>query len=232
MARRVFTVAIASLLAAAQTFAGGPLQLTGTAATNPGQPFVWNVTTPIHYTVDTGPLSVNPSGQTVITNAQGLTRVQNLFNNWSIPTSSIQYAYGGPITGVTGGDVKTIQDLNTVRGSCNAGTQSPVIFDANGSLIQALGLDPLVIGFTSTCKLDPVAGHILSAMIVMNGEFQDRVNNVNTMNYEISLRSVRRSPSPTRWATSAARDIRKSIWICIRMRRRVPAMWIAWRAFP
>jgi hypothetical protein len=140
MVRRVFTVVIGTLLVAAQTFAGGPLQVAGTAATNPGQPFVWNVSTPIHYTVDTGPLSVNPSGQTVITNAQGLTRVQNLFNNWSIPTSSIQYTYGGPITGVTGGDVKTIQDLNMVRGSCNAGTQSPVIFDANGSLTQALAL--------------------------------------------------------------------------------------------
>jgi hypothetical protein len=187
IARRVATIAIATLLVAAQTFAGGPLQVTGSAAATPGQPFVWNVTTPIHYTVDTGPLSVNPSGQTVITNAQGLTRVQNLFNNWSaVPTSSIQYAYGGPITGVTGGDVKTIQDFNTVSGSCNAGTQSPVIFDANGSITQALGLDPLVIGFASGCKLDTTGGHILSAMIVLNGEFQDGVTNVNNMNYEIS----------------------------------------------
>jgi hypothetical protein len=187
--QRLVTLALATLLVTAQTFAGGPLGVTGPTATNPGHPFVWNVSVPIGYTVDTGPLSVNPSGQTVINNAQGLARVQSLFQHWSsVPTASIQYAYAGPINvpGVTGGDVKTIQDFNLVQGSCNAGTQSPVVFDANGSLVQALGLDPLVIGFASGCKLDAVAGHILSAMIVLNGEFQDGVTSVNNNNYEIS----------------------------------------------
>lgn len=73
-----------------------------------------------------------------------------------------------------------------MQGSCNAGTQSPVIFDANGSLIQALGEDPLVIGFSSTCKLDAVSGHIQSALILLNGEFQDGVSSPSTSNYEIS----------------------------------------------
>ena len=161
--------------------------MTGAMAMAPGQPFVWVVTSPVRYTVDTGPLSINPSGQTVISNSQGLALVQSLFQNWqSVPTTAIQFAYAGPISGVSGGDVTTIQDFNTVQGSCNAGTQSPVIFDANGSLIRALGLDPLVIGFTATCKLDPVAGHIQSALILLNGEFQDGVNDPSTNNYEIS----------------------------------------------
>lgn len=183
------TLVISVLLVAGQSYAGGPLRVTGGSATTPGQAFVWNVTTPIPYTVDTGPLSVNPSGQTVINNSQGLTRVQSMFQNWSsVPTAAIQFTYGGPISvpGISGGDVKTIQDFNLVQGSCNAGTQSPVIFDANGSLIQALGLDPLVIGFTSLCKLDPVAGQIQSALIVLNGEFQDGVNSPGTNNYEIT----------------------------------------------
>jgi hypothetical protein len=187
--RRPATLVVSVLLVTGQAYAGGPLTITGASATTPGQAFVWNVTTPIRYTVDTGPLSVNPSGQTIINNARGLTLVQSLFQNWSsVPTTAIQFAYGGPISvaGITGGDVKTIQDFNLVQGSCNAGTQSPVIFDANGSLVQALGLDPLVIGFTTPCKLDPVAGQIQSALIVLNGEFQDGVNSPNTNNYEIT----------------------------------------------
>ncbi len=185
--RRVASLLASSLLVTSQALAGGPLRLTGATATAPGQPFVWVVTTPVRYTVDTGPLSINPSGQTVISNSQGLALVQSLFQNWqSVPTTAIQFAYAGAISGVSGGDVKTIQDFNAVQGSCNTGTQSPVIFDANGSLIKALGVDPLVIGFTSTCKLDPVAGHIQSALIVLNGEFQDGVSDPSTNNYEIN----------------------------------------------
>jgi hypothetical protein len=159
--------------------------VSGSAATTPGQAYVWAANTPIRYTVDSGPLSVNPSGQTVISNAQGLARVQALFQNWSsVPTASLQFAYAGPITGVSG-DVNTIQGFNTVMGSCNAGTQSPVIFDANGSLIHALGIDPLVIGFTSSCKQEPVGGHLQSALILLNGLFQDGVNDPNAGDYEI-----------------------------------------------
>ena len=185
--RRVLCWLVCFFFLASQSYAGGPLRVTGSTATAQGQAFVWDVTAPVRYTVDTGPLSVNPSGQTVISNAQGLSRVQSLFQNWSsVPTTSIQFAYAGPISapGLSGGDVKTIQDFNAVQGSCNAGTQSPVIFDANGSLIAALGMDALVIGFTSTCKLDPVAGHLQSALIVLNGEFQDGVN--SGTNYEIT----------------------------------------------
>lgn len=185
--RRAVVLLVSFLLIVSPSFAGGPITVTGPAAITPGQPFVWDVSTPIRYTVDSGPLSVNPSGQTVITNAQGLTRVQGLFQNWqSVPTAAISFNYAGAISGVPGGDVKTIQDFNTVQGSCNAGTQSPVIFDANGSLIRALGMDPLVIGFTSQCKLDPQAGHILSALILLNGEFQDGINDPSTNNYEIA----------------------------------------------
>lgn len=187
MKRRAVVLLMSFLLVVSPSIAGGPMTVTGAVAITPGQPFVWDVSTPIRYTVDSGPLSVNPSGQTVITNAQGLLRVQGLFHNWqSVPTAAITFSFAGPISGVPGGHVQTIQDFNTVQGSCNAGTQSPVIFDANGSLIKALGMDALVIGFTSQCKLDPQAGHILSALILLNGEFQDGVNDPGTNNYEIT----------------------------------------------
>jgi hypothetical protein len=185
--RKAGALALALLLASGYSIAGGPIAVTGRNATNPGQAFRWDVTNAIHYTVDAGPLSVNPSGQTVINNAQGLTRVKSLFQNWqSVSTTSIKFTYDGPISvsGLSGGDVKTIQDYNTVKGACNTGSQSPVIFDANGSLVKALGLDPLVIGFTSPCKLDSQAGRIQSALIVMNGQFQDGVN--SSTNFEIN----------------------------------------------
>jgi hypothetical protein len=185
--RRLCALFLSFLLANGLALAGGPLRVTGPAATQPGQAFVWATPSAVRYTVDTGPLSVNPSGTVIIANAPGLARVQSLFQNWhTVSTAAITYSYAGPITGIAGGDVKTIQDFNTVQGTCNNGSQSPVIFDANGSLIGALGLDSLVIGFTSTCKLDPVAGHILSALVVLNGQFQDDISDANTNNPEIT----------------------------------------------
>jgi hypothetical protein len=185
--RRLAAVFIVLLLVNGLASAGGPLRVTGPAAAQPGQPFVWQTNIPIRYTVDSGPLSVNPSGQTVISNAQGLARVQSLFQNWqSVPTASLAFSYAGQITGVPSGDVKSIQDFNAVQGSCNSGAQNPIIFDADGSLLRALGMDPLVIGFAGTCKLDAQAGHILSAMVVLNGQFQDGVTNQATQNFEIT----------------------------------------------
>jgi hypothetical protein len=176
---------VSVVLASGLAFAGEPLSITGPAATQPGQAFVWPSGSTIQYTVDTGPLSTTPSGQVVISNAQGLTRVKSLFQNWqSVPTTSITYTYAGPITGVTGGDVKTVADFNTVKGSCTAGTQNPVVFDANGSIFSGLGLDPLVIGFASTCKMNAQTGQIVSAMVTLNGEFRDGVS--TSTNFELS----------------------------------------------
>jgi len=185
--RRFAALFLSSLLISGLASAGGPFNVTGPAAAQSGLPFVWPAGSPVHYTVDTGPLSVAPSGLTVISNAQGLARVQSLFQNWqSVPTTSITYSYAGPITGITGGHVATIADFNAVEGSCGAGAQNPVIFDANGSLLHALGIDPLVIGFTGTCTLDLQAGRIASALVLLNGEFQDGTSSTSTNNFEIS----------------------------------------------
>jgi hypothetical protein len=120
----------------------------------------------------------------------GLTRVQSMFQNWqSVPTTAISYTYAGKITAPglsTTGDVKTIQEFDAVMGTCNSGTQNPIIFDADGTLLHALGLDPLVIGFSGACKLDRQAGHILAAFVLLNGEFQDSVNNPSASNYELN----------------------------------------------
>lgn len=190
MKQQLSAVLLSFILFEGFASAGGPLRVTGSAAATPGQPFVWNVSAPIRYAVDGGPLSVNPSGQVVINNSQGVTRVQGLFQNWqSVSTTSISYSYAGPISApglASNGDVKTIQDFNAVMAVCNAGTENPIIFDADGSLLRALGLDPLVIGFSGTCNLDFAAGHIVSAFVFLNGEFQDGVDDPSTSNYELT----------------------------------------------
>jgi len=183
--RQGAAVLVSAVLASGLAFAGEPLSVTGPAATQPGQAYVWPSGSTIHYTVDTGPLSTNPSGQTVVNNATGVTRVKALFQNWqSVTTTAITYTYAGAITGVSGGDVKTVADYNTVRGTCTAGTQNPVVFDANGLIFAGLGLDPLVIGFASTCKMNATTGQIVAAMVTLNGQFQDGVS--NTTNFELS----------------------------------------------
>ena len=52
--------------------------------------------------------------------------------------------------------------------SCNAGTQSSVVYDSAGSLFQQLLGDASVIGFTSVCDLTS-SGHIQSALVVLTG---------------------------------------------------------------
>jgi len=188
--RRLAALLLSFILFGGYADAGGPLRVTGPAATNPGQAFVWNVSAPIRYTVDGGPLSVNPGGQIVVSNSEGVVRVQGMFQNWqSVSTTSITYSYAGSISAPglpSNGDVKTIQDFNAVLGVCNSGSQNPIIFDADGSLLRALGIDPLVIGFSGTCKLDPLAGRIVSALVFLNGQFQDGVNNPSISNYELN----------------------------------------------
>lgn len=167
------------------------MRVTGPASTQQGQPFVWDAATmPIRYTVDGGPMSKDPNGITVVTNATGLARVKSMFQTWqSVPTTAISYTYAGPITapGLSpDGDVDTVPEFNAVQGTCKNGVQSPVVFDADGSLLRGLGLDSLIIGFAGFCKVDAATGHILAALVFLNGELQDGVTNQATSNYELT----------------------------------------------
>jgi hypothetical protein len=167
--------------------AGGPLVVGGPNFGVDGKPITWDpAKMPIRYTLDTGPLSVNGT-TTVINNATGKTRVQAMFQAWSsVATAAISYNNIGPIQGVTGGDVKTAAQFSTVDGQCQAGTQSPIIFDADGSLFTALVGDPLIIGFAGPCKIDATTGFIVTAEGVLNGRFQDGVSNPQLNNFELT----------------------------------------------
>ena len=175
-------------------YAAEPLVIGGPNYGISGQPFTWDpAKMPIQYRVDPGPMAISPSGAVVIDNSTGLQRVQNMFGNWqSVQTASISFSNAGQIlsTGsyVQGTDLNTVQQFNDVGSSCQSGVQNPVIFDANGQLMSALGLPPEVIGFTSGCALDATTGHLTGALIVMNGKFQDGVNNVSAAvpNYELT----------------------------------------------
>ncbi len=182
--------------------AGGPLVVGGPSFGISGAAFVWDNTVPIRYRVDGGPLSQAPNGGAiVIDNAAGIARVNRLFGNWAaVPTASLSFSNSGgiqPVGSFTGGDVKTVQEFLDVRGdlsgqtapdpaSCEGGGQSPIIFDADGSIFDALGLAPEVIGFAFECDLNLTTGKIVSAGAILNGRFQDGVSNPSPLNYELT----------------------------------------------
>ncbi len=184
------------------TYAGGPLTVGGPTDGIPGVPLVWDNTRSIAYRVDSGPLSRQPAGgPVVITNAQGLIRVQNMFANWSaVPTANLNINNAGGLLAVgtfpANGDVQSVTDFLTVAGdlagqapdpnSCNGGGQSPIVFDADGTIFDGLGLPPEVIGFTFQCAFNPTTGKVISAGAILNGRFQDGINNPSTNNLELT----------------------------------------------
>ncbi len=186
-ALRLATLALV-YLAATAAFAGGPRTVGGPTFSLDGKPLTWNpAAMPIHYQVDQGPLAVNGS-TVVVSNSAGLARVQAMLNVWqSVPTAAVSFSYAGPIapTGAfPGNDVNTIDEYNAVVGACRAGTQNPIVFDADGAIAKALGLDNAVIGFAGPCKYDSSTGYIDSASATLIGTWQDGVS--TSSNYEIS----------------------------------------------
>ena len=187
---------ISILLTAAVVFsptvsqAGGPMIVGGPSFGTPGQPITWAQGTPIRYRIDGGPLS-STSTTTVISNSAGAARVQSMFQAWqNVSSASLDIQSAGAIqsvpsqngsTSFTDGDVNTPTEFDAVSRSCDDGTQSPIVFDANGSLFSELGLPSAVIGFAGPCKLSN--GKIVSGMAVLNGQFVDGINSGS--NYEL-----------------------------------------------
>jgi len=196
-------VLLSFLLSSANSvFAGGPLAVGGPTKGVSGVPLLWDSTKPIAYRVDGGPLSQQPNGgPVVIDNATGVARVNTLFAYWSaVPTANLTLTNAGGLLAVgtfpAGGDVKTVNDFLLVAGdvsglapdpnSCNGGGQSPIIFDADGTIFDGLGLPPEVIGFAFPCAFNPTTGKIISAGAILNGRFQDGINNPSGNNFELT----------------------------------------------
>jgi hypothetical protein len=176
MTPRLRLMLLLTLILSSYAFAGGPLYVTNSPTGTPvdGKPYTWDpAAMPIKYTVDPGPMSTS-AGKVIVDNATGLQRVQQMFMNWqNVPTAALSYSYAGTIlsTGAytKGTDVTTAVQFNAIVGGCNAAQQNPIVFDSDGSLMTALGVDSDVIGFTNICATTASTGHIRAAMITLNG---------------------------------------------------------------
>ena len=162
---RGIPTALAALLAGSAAYAGGPL-----AIRSNGLPYVWSTAAAISYRTDDGPLSAS------VNESSARTRVLNMFNVWqNVTTSNISYARAGfinPTGAYAGGDVDTLAEFDAVDGDCGSGNQSPVIYDADGSIFVDLGVDETsVVGFAGPCAVD--ATQIVAGGAMMNGLFQD-----------------------------------------------------------
>jgi hypothetical protein len=176
----VLTVFALILCSSLDAYAGGPLFVGSPTFGVDGQPFTWDpAAMPIQYRVDGGPMSATSGGRVAINNSAGLARVQSMFQTWQgVSTAAVSFNNVGAILAAPGfsdGDVSSAAEFNAVFGSCQVGSQSPIIFDANGGILAQLGVDPLVIGFSSQCKLS-AGGHIVSDLVLLNGAFQNGVS--------------------------------------------------------
>jgi hypothetical protein len=156
---------LAALLPATAVHAGGPLLVRSN-----GTPYVWSTAAPISYRTDNGPLSAS------VNEATARSRVQAMFTVWqNVGSSNISYNRGGFINSTAGfsdGDVSTGAEYDAVEATCNNGSQSPIIYDADAAIFSDLGVDETsVIGFAGPCAID--ASNYLSGQAVMNGLFQD-----------------------------------------------------------
>lgn len=156
---------LALLLVVRAAGAGGPLTVR-----NDGVSYVWSTAAPIPYRTDNGPMSAS------INEATARARVISMFAVWEgVPTSNIAFTRAGFISATGafgGGDVDTAAEYAAVSADCNAGNQSPVVYDADATILVDLGFDEeSVIGFAGPCVAN--ATQYLSGLVVMNGLFQD-----------------------------------------------------------
>lgn len=148
------------LFAATSSYAGGPIAIGGPSSGIEGQAFVWDNSKPIQYRTDGGPLGS-------ITNASANTLVAQAFQQWTqVPTATLSVTRMGTILGVADGDVNTLAELDAVIGSCTAGTQTPIIYDNNGSLLQQLTGDSGILGLSGPCAVS-ASGKIQSGFSLL-----------------------------------------------------------------
>jgi hypothetical protein len=158
------------LLVSMSAFAGGPMAVGSPYIGDDGKIVTW-ATMPIVYHLDGGPMS------STINHSAAVTRVAKMFSVWSsVSTASVSFTNGGAIKSVADGDVSTLAEFNQVYAACDAGNETPVVLDADGSILKEMGVDDAVIGFSGLCKVD-TSGHIDSAVLLMNGKWKDGINN-------------------------------------------------------
>jgi hypothetical protein len=147
--------------------AGGPFYVTGPDANNPGQPYRWMLN-PLPYLTDRGGLGNQ-------TNAQANDLVSSAFQVWqNVDTANISFVNSGSLDAdVTESNILTFQ--NGI-GRCTDPSQpvNSVVYDEDGSLLDALGYDNnSVLGFSGIVCLNENTGALTRGWSLLNGRFID-----------------------------------------------------------
>ncbi|MBI3949339.1 MAG: hypothetical protein HY314_02630 [Acidobacteria bacterium] len=137
--------------------AGGPLSVT-----SDGRPLIWRTDQPVPFTPDQGPLGR-------LSNNEAVAFTEGLFQVWEdVPTAAITFVQQGQLSvDVTGANVMNV--LNQIPSN-----ESPIIFDADGSITDALfgmGARRRVLGFAGPTSVS--GGRVVRAQAVLNGAFID-----------------------------------------------------------
>jgi hypothetical protein len=158
--RCLWGIAVATMVVGAGALhAGGPLIVGGPGFGVEGQPFVWDNTQPIRYWTDGG--SLGP-----LDNSNANSLVAQAFQTWGqVPTAALTFTRAGSITGIADGNVNTLAEVDAAMATCNSGSQTPIIYDDNASLLLQLTGDDSVVGVAGPCALSQ-AGKIRSGFAI------------------------------------------------------------------
>jgi hypothetical protein len=151
------------LSAAAQ--AGGPLNVTGVNASNPGQPYVWADKT-ITYKTDQGKLGNQ-------TNAQANLLVSSAFAPWQ-STNLIFESSGSLDQDITSNNFDSF--YQSAQANCTDPSQFGILvaYDVDGSIINDFfGDNNSILGVSLFTCVDHSTGHYQRSISILNGRFID-----------------------------------------------------------
>jgi len=127
-----------------------------------GDVYRWDDSVPVPYNPDQGMLGM-------LSNTDAVNMVNGTFGLWgniNIPTSSLSFMNAGQLSM----DVVTQADFAAITGVSNG--LSPIIFDADGSIFEALGVDAL--GFASINVVTATEPYLVQeGFVVLNGDYID-----------------------------------------------------------
>jgi hypothetical protein len=165
-------------LCAIPASAWGPMYVTGPSATQPGQPFRWS-SNPIYYSTDQGSLGNQ-------TNSQANSLVATAFQTWqNVTTASLNIQRAGSLSyNVTASNIETF--MNSIGNCSNTGQPvNSIVYDQDGSIIEALGYDNnSILGFSGIMCADTTTGTYTRGWAVLNGRYIDGSTSHSTVSLD------------------------------------------------
>jgi hypothetical protein len=144
--------------------AGGPIYLTAA-----GQPYRWDMSQPVRYTV-------NPGSFGSRSHAWAVAAIDRAYRTWqAVPTARMQILAASELTQTVTG-TRFLPFLNGLK----AGDPSPILLDDTGGMLNTLlgqGASASILGIGSPFVADPASGRIQVSFALLNGrldrEFSD-----------------------------------------------------------